>query len=306
MQGSEFQAESAMGDRNQVTVDPGLAQRSSIEPARAWFLAFQKSRNISHQDSWPLYRFRMSDGEYQSARTLLNQLHASGRLISPDNYAGAIFVAYCAEWFRRDSTSTFLRWNDPAPALLSQIPDEQKRDLTELGLRLWGRPLRIINDRRRFLLTIALEGGFPVRLLREGARGWLKDYLRTIMRRAISLRATTQEEIVSIAQEERGRMRGSYQHDDFIALCSELVSSLIQLRAEAESNQHLVIRNSSLLDVIHPGWREMLPIYVPPADEALVDELLTGLLNERMTGLITDGVEVHRYLIKSNELSTPE
>jgi hypothetical protein len=244
----------------------------------------------------------MKDEEFRALHTLVNRLHASGRLSAPDSYSGAIFVAFCAEWFRRESSSTFLRWNDPAPNILSQIPDEQKRELTEIGLRMWGRPLRVINDRRRFLLSIALEGGFPVRLLREGARGWLKDYLRAVMRRAIAFRVDEQEEILSIAQEERGRMRQSYQHDDFIALCSELIATLIQLRTEAEANQHLAIRNSSLLDSIHPGWRDTLPIYVPPADEALADELLSGLLNERMTGLNTEGVEICRYLIRRNDV----
>lgn len=244
----------------------------------------------------------MSDDEYRALRILLDRLNASGRLSAPDTYSGAVFVAYCAEWFRRESSSTFLRWNDPAPNIFSQIPDDQKRELTEVGLRMWGRPLRKINDRRRFLLSIALEGGFPVRLLREGARGWLKEYLRAVMRRAIAFRVNEQDEILTIAHEERGRMRQSYQHDDFIALCSELIATLIQLRSEAEANQHLAIRNSSLLDSIHPGWRDTLPIYVPTADEALVDELLTGLLNERMTGLNTEGVEVCRYLIRRNDV----
>ena len=41
-----------------------------------------------------------------------------------------------------------------------------------------------------------------------------------------------------------------------------------------------------------------MPIYVPAEDEALVAELLTGLLDEKMTGLTTEGVEVRRYLVK--------
>ena len=43
-----------------------------------------------------------------------------------------------------------------------------------------------------------------------------------------------------------------------------------------------------------------LPIYVPPEDEALVAELLTGLLDETMAGLATEGVEARRYLVNRN------
>ena len=242
----------------------------------------------------------MADGEYDLAKQILRYLAREGRLAHPDDRAGALFVAYCAEWFRRESDSTFLRWDDPAPDLFPSVPYASKQQLTLHGLSYWRRDLRMNGETREFLLTVALEGGFPVRILAEGARGWLKDYLRSIMRRAIAWRVDTRDEIRAIAEEERGRMRKSYQHDDFVALCSELVESLLHLRRKAEAESAGGIRNSALLDAKHPGWRDELPIYVPAEDEALVAELLTGLLDEKMTGLSTEGVEARRYLVKRN------
>jgi hypothetical protein len=242
----------------------------------------------------------MTDSEYGQAKLVLRQLARSGRLASPDYCAGALFVAFCAEWFRRESTSTFLRWDELAPDLFPSVPYSSKQQLTELGLNYWRRNLRRSEHVREFLLTLALEGGFPVRILAEGARGWLKEYLRAIMRRAIAWRVDTPGEIRAIAEEERGRMRKSYQHDDFVALCSELVQALFQLRRKADAESADGIRNSVLLDARHPGWRDELPIYVPTEDEALVTELLNGLLDEKMTGLTTEGVEVRRYLVKSD------
>ena len=75
-------------------------------------------------------------------------------------------------------------------------------------------------------------------------------------------------------------------------------TSLLELRRKAEAESAGGVRNSALLDAKHPGWRDELPIYVPAEDEALVAELLTGLLDEKMTGLTTEGVEVRRYLVK--------
>jgi hypothetical protein len=92
----------------------------------------------------------------------------------------------------------------------------------------------------------------------------LKEYLRSIMRRAIAWRVDTPDEILGIAEEERSRMRKSYQHDDFVALCSELVGTLLQLRQKAEAEgAGGGIRNSAFLDAKYPGWREELPIYIP-------------------------------------------
>ena len=263
-----------------------------------WLHALLAARKLTRPDQRPLYRYRMTDSEYEQAKKMLRRVLDVGRLVKPDSHAGALFVAYCAEWFRRESASTFLRWDDPAPDLFPSVPYATKQELTTSGLNYWRRPLRCSAHAREFLLTVALEGGFPVRILAEGARGWLKEYLRAIMRRAIAWRVDEQHVVHSIAEEERWRMRKSYQHDDFIALCSELVTSLLELRRKVEGESAAGVRNSALLDAKHPHWRDGLPIYVPAEDEALVAELLTGLLDERMTGLNTEGVEVRRYLVK--------
>ncbi|QGM99985.1 STY4851/ECs_5259 family protein [Methylocystis parvus] len=268
------------------------------DPVRDWLREFLGARKLMRPDERPLYRYRMADSEYEQAKKILRHLASAGRLMQPDARAGALFVGYCAEWFRRDSDSTFLRWDDPAPDLFPSVPYASKQALTTSGLTYWRRPLRKSAYAREFLLTVALEGGFPVRILAEGARGWLKEYLRAIMRRAIAWRVDTLDEILAIAEEERGRMRKSYQHDDFVALCSELVTRLLELRHKAEAESRAGIRNSALLDAKYPGWRDELPIYVPAEDEALVAELLAGLLDEKMTGLTTEGVEVRRYLVK--------
>lgn len=275
--------------------------QTSAEPPESvhgWLNAFLGARNLASPDGRPFYCYRMEDDEYEQAKRILRRLTGTGRLVESDRRVSALFVAYCAEWFRRESASTFLRWDDPAPDLFPSVPYASKQALTTFGLSYWRRPLRRSAYAREFLLTVALEGGFPVRILAEGARGWLKEYLRAIMRRAIAWRVDKSDEILAVAEEERGRVRKSYQHDDFIALCAELVTGLLELRRKAEAEGAVGIRNSALLDAKHLGWRDDLPIYVPAEDEALVAELLSGLLDEKMIGLATEGVEARRYLVK--------
>jgi hypothetical protein len=67
-------------------------------------------------------------------------------------------------------------------------------------------------------------------------------------------------------------MRKSYQHEDFVALCSELVERLLHLRRKAEAEGASGIRNSALLEARYPGWREKaqpagtLPTYLNSDD----------------------------------------
>lgn len=277
-----------------------VVRPEQVSTVRDWLTYFQSVRNLVRPDSRALYRYRMNDAEYADAKSILRSLAGSGRLTNPDRHAGALFVSFCAEWFRRESDSTFLKWDNLAPDIFPSVPYSSKQQLTIWGLEYWRRRLRRGENGREFLLTLALEGGFPVRILAEGARGWLKDYLRSIMRRAIASRIESGADILIIALEERGRMRKTYQHDDFIALCSELVQSVLDLRRKAEAENAGGVRNSTMLDAKYPGWRDELPVYVPPEAEALVTELLTGLLDEKMTGLSSAGVEVKRYLVKRN------
>jgi hypothetical protein len=110
--------------RSQTSAGPRRAASPS-EPVHDWLHAFLGARKLTRPDERPLYRYRMADSEYEQAKEILRRLGAS-RLFAPDKRAGALFVAYCAEWFRRESTSTFLRWDDPAPDLFPSVPGTVK------------------------------------------------------------------------------------------------------------------------------------------------------------------------------------
>lgn len=284
-----------------AAVNRDAAAHAPAGPVRGWLRDFFAARAMARPDGRPLFRYRMTDAEFDRANDVVLGLAGAGRLAEPDERAGALFVAWIAEWFRRDCATTHLRWDDPAPALLSPIPYPSKQKLTDCGLRYWGRGLRHSAYAREFLLTLALEGGFPVRILADGARGWLKDYLRAVLRRAVLSDAEGAAAVEPIAREESGRMRSSFRHDDFVALCAELVADLLALRRRAASEGRAApLRNSIRLDAICPGWRDELPIYVPQ-DEALVAGLLNGLIDEDVAALTTEGVEARRYLVKRRD-----
>lgn len=178
-----------------------------------------------------------------------------------------------------------------------KVPYQSKQKLTAAGLHYWRRKLRMRWGARQFLLTLALEGGIPVRVVLDGANGWLREYLRAVLRRASS-QLPSQEQVIDIAREERWRMSRSYDNDDFVEVCAEFSLAILKLREEAEAGGLSGISNSAILNATHPGWQEELPIHVPAENEDLAKQLLTGLLDEKLSGLATRGIEVRRYLFR--------
>lgn len=307
---NEFQievitAKKALSPPSRSTPAAIKASSTGAPSPQNWVTSFLAARGLSRPTGRALHRYRMSETEYDDLKARLKSIADQGRLTVASDFISALFVPYCAEWFRRESSRTFLKWEDPLNALGVQIPYLLRQELTKRGLHLWSRQLRRSRSGREFLLTLALEGGFPVRILVDGTEGgWLRDYLRSIMRGGMSV-AKSEEDILDIAQAERERVRTSYQHEDFVALCAELAWRLLELRREVESASGGAIRNSALLDLHHPGWRDELPVHVPPEDEALATELISGLLDERLTGLTVEGVEAKRFLLKRGEAWRP-
>jgi hypothetical protein len=215
----------------QAVVPPRHIPKDAV---RAWLAELFQSRGLNEPDARPLFRYRLTDLEFDNAGELLRDLHRQGRLERPDPQSGALFVIFGAEWFRRKADNTFHVWDKLAPDILSEIPWTAKKDLTQLGLRYWRRPLRKSDHAREFLLSIALEGGFPVRVLAEGGRSWLRNYLNSVMRRALSVAEEDEDAIGTIADEEKGLLRESYRDQDFIELCADLVSTILRWRRRAE------------------------------------------------------------------------
>ena len=207
-----------------------------------------------------------------------------------------LFVLFCAEWFRRDSRSTFLVWNDIAPEILQAVPWAAKAELTEHGLRYWERHLRR-STVREFLLTLALEGGFPVQILAEGGRSWLRDYLSQAMRRALGIPDPQFDLVHLIAGEEAGLLKSGYRDETFIELCAELVARLTKWRRIAEGEAG-GIDPILFLDQRHPEWRNEIPIHLPDGD-LVARDLLNGLVRERPARFGASGdISATRLLVR--------
>lgn len=272
----------------------------SVDTLARWTSSYLFRRSLQSPDGRPLHRYRMSDGEYAEVRELLR--NSTNRLLREDGIAASLFVVFCAEWFRREATSLFLKWDQLNSDAFDAIPHSTRRRLAEIGLKFWGRELVRSDSAREFLLTLALEGGISSHVISEGGSSWLSDYLRTVMRFALT--SATAEHVSGYAHDMSWMVRVSYRQEGFIDLCCELIMKLVEWRRIADAAP-AGIDPVSYLDAQNPEWRSSLPIYVPPDNEKIARRLLGGLLSEKAGLIVASGINAERYLSYDGERFLP-
>ncbi|WP_261316988.1 STY4851/ECs_5259 family protein [Rhizobium leguminosarum] len=267
---------------------------------KSWIAAFLLKRGLHAPDGRPLHQYRMTGQEYADLRESLRL--SMPRLLQEDGTAASMFVAFCAEWFRRDATTLFLKWESVAADILQALPYKVKTSLAEIGLRYWKRPLIKSEGGREFLLTLALEGGISAHLLADSGSTWLSDYLRTVMRFALT--SGDREHIQGFAHDMSWRMPISYRQDGFVDLCCELIAELVKWRKaidQGPANIDPVI----YLDAHSPDWKGSLPIYMSTEHDQIARKLLGGLLNEKIGVITSSGIAAERYLCFDGERWQP-
>ncbi|KKZ86595.1 STY4851/ECs_5259 family protein [Rhizobium phaseoli] len=267
------------------------ASPSRGDVAGAWLKAFLLSRGIAVTDGRPLHQYRMTDPEYQEARAIL--MDSTHRLARDDGQIASLFVSFCAEWFRREATSFFLKWDALAPEVFATIPHNRRRDLVELGLGFWKRPLIRSENGTGYLLTLAIEGGISAHVISEFGSSWLSDYLRTIMRFALA--DGNRAHVRGFAGDMSNDIRVSFRQDGFIDLCCELILKLIEWKRVADQGP-AGIDPVTFLDAQNPDWKDSLPIYMPADHDKIARRLLSGLLVEKPGPVIRSGIAAERYL----------
>lgn len=233
-----------------------------------------KKFGLDAPDGRPLHRYRLGADGYDRLTALLRQRAA--HLSNGNDADAALLVLWASAWFRREYGGGIRKYRELGAAIGATLEEREWPGLVEHGLKWWKRPVVKRASGRHWLLTIAVEGGFPVRVLQVG-EGWLSRYLNEVVGRLLGIADDpSPDDAYAMADAAKEELRDTYRQEAFIALAADLALAIVKLRRKAEEAQS-GLAPSAALDQHYPGWRDELPIAADTdAARALVDGMLAA------------------------------
>ncbi|WP_311266814.1 STY4851/ECs_5259 family protein [Sphingobium sp. WCS2017Hpa-17] len=256
---------------------------------------FAANYGISETRQIPLHGYRLSDEAYDLLQANLSERAARNALGQGDG--PGLFVLWAADWFRRCYRGDGLKWKPLIDSLGASVDQTFLGEITEAGLRRWGRKCKT-GQRGRYLLgTLAREGGFPVAALEQGGKGWAGAMLAGIVAPLLADPLAGLEQAKAFARMRQERITARlFQDDEFTLLCAELALAVVDIRRATDGPARAAgLPVAGWLKMHRPDWRETLPLSVTgPGAEALLGELL--LVEAAEIGGTAVGVE--RLLVR--------
>ncbi|WP_449410483.1 STY4851/ECs_5259 family protein [Methylobacterium komagatae] len=259
--------------QTRTQVSPGVIRRHRCLP-EPWTVILTRV-GLDAPDGRPLHRYCVSDREHVAIRDEIRR-RARTNLADSDRETGALFVLWAAQWFQRDYRGGVRRWDDLGAALGVQLDGTAARHLTRQGLSAWRRPPQKSEAAlHQWLMTLAVEGGFPAGVL-EQAEAWAARYLARVVGALLSADPLDEDVALAAARSQADHAPRVYRQEIFFALAADLGATIVKLRRNVETDVRAQgIPASAWLDATQPGWREALPVRAgSEAAARLVDGLL--------------------------------
>lgn len=245
-----------------------MQERSLYELRRALLAA----RNLPFASGEPLYTYLFDTTEYEAIKQALTAYGASALR---DVDGRALFVAFAAEWFRRDRADGHWDWGRPCEAIgityggsLADISYAEIQDAVRSGLQTWKRP-RPAGDApgKKWIMAVVSECGFPTAALERGGalHTWLSNAL-DLAERGHDLDYAVEREAWRVPDTLVGAVI-----DTAKLLCAALL--VLRGRLHALSAEGLGVDPIAYLDATDPHWRDALPVVAQ-------DEHAASLIND--------------------------
>jgi len=260
---------------------PGGGMDSANIALRAVLGRLTLPRTGDQPDGRPLYAYRFDRDDFELAREALK---AAGACALTTLHGGALFVAFAAEWFRRDRTGGHWDWKRPLLEIgivygqdepLAHVTYDEVRTAVENGLRWWRRPALTDGER---ILAIVKEAGFPAAAMRDNRRvaDWLRNAVRLIERGFTAADAV---------RSEAWRLHADSIVQVTTAAAIELSEALVRLRAMIRERGDVAVDPIAMLDATEPDWRVRLPFELEAQDIAAVVETVLRSPLDRSSAL---------------------
>ena len=262
-------------------------------------ISLLQRHGLPSPDGRAFYEYRLTEEEFHKLEEVL-------RRFQPDQvlqFTGfsALFVLYASEWWRRRYDGSGFSWK-PILQSLGVDPEiwtpTQRSQCVKEGLAAWCLPLRE-HGGLRFLGTVAVQGGLPLRLLSE-ARSGIGRLLSRVLQLAEGGEVTrTEIEIKRWIESLRKWLPESYRQDIIYELLAQMILVALKLKQEAElsSGDDAI----AVLDRKIPGWKGRFPVTME-SDHArmLIEQLVRDAANVRIRR-VKPCLPVERMLEKRDE-----
>jgi len=240
-----------------------------------WLKQFLASRHTNAPDGQPLYRYRLSESDFETLKSSLKTSALFGVAnITEVSGWNAAFVIYAAEWWRREYDGSSWSWKKVFSSFgadAKALSTARRSLVVESGLRYWGRKVRIINGSSRYLGSIAIEGGLPLNQLNKSS-GWLGRVFKQAIPKYTRLQHTGIHADTLIGECDY-IIPPTYQNDQIHAILGDMVQTVVALKQKYQLHE----RDSpvSYLDQQIPSWRERFPL---PIETEVGQKLLSDMI----------------------------
>lgn len=265
-----------------------------------WMHKLLQRHGLEVPDGRPLYQYRLNEHEFTE---LVESLKLSSQL-GINNITGmlswdAVFVMYGAEWWRRYYNGQW-GWDGVFGSIgvdYKELSTTNRNTLIEAGLNRWRREVRSVEGARKFLGTMATEGGLPLNQLQDSG-GWLRNVLHPVLRKHL-YKGISIEVLVENSEE---LIPPSYRSVELKQILADIVHTIVALRGDYD----LKSKDAPLdwLDTNHSSWRELFPL---PMDDSQARSLLSDLIDTASKTKSNEGTsvpfEVERVLIRAESES---
>lgn len=234
----------------------------------ASILADRAARGLLPEHQLPLWRW----GASQDEREALQHLVVEGLSLDPiPTPVCAAFCLYAATHFCATHDGGAWSWGRITEAVGWSRPYTHLYQPIIRGMAFWRRPIITTPGAREFLVTLACEGGLPLKLLaRPDSEGALPRYFRELLR----LTETWRRPATEFAEALLPMLPVSLRNDQVSALTSTLIDAIVRVRVDVDAS---AVDPLASLDVRRPPWRSEIPMRL---DDDVALSLLRGLLRE--------------------------
>lgn len=238
--------------------------------------------NLPGTDGRMLCKYRCSESEYAKLHTSLCGLiqRVNGCLPDISIFGTAAFCIYASEWWRKNYDSGHWSWNGILVSL--GLSADYNRialyDPIRKGLKFWKRGLLTVGAKNAYFITLACEGGLPLKIIHRDGYSYLQQYLKALLNE-FRVYGRGEASPFELASRIGSRLPKGLRQKPLFQLCGELIEQVWNLQNRIGDTSTPI----EDLDQTLPAWRDDFPLVVS-------DAAAKALLNS----LIKDAVKIAR------------